>query len=290
MMEIRIRNLTKKYGGKLALDEISLDINGGLYGLLGPKGAGKTTLLRIIATLMNPTSGDICIGHLDLGQRKAIRDILGYLPQNFSFYPQYSVYEVMDYLAVLSGQKDPVWRQEKITQLLQQVNLWENRDTKTRVLSKGMKRRLGFAQALINDPLILLVDEPTAGLDLEEQVRFRNLLSDFALERTVILSTHIVADVEFICENLAILKEGGLIYEGRIRDLVRKGEGKVWSLLAEREDTLDIRSDYQVISYVPEGDMMNFRLISNHQPGPGAELVKPTIEDVYLGIMGGVMG
>lgn len=287
-MQITITDLVKSYGSNMALDHINLSIEGGMYGLLGPNGAGKTTLMRIIATLLPPTSGKVTVCGLPLRKRGEIRGKLGYLPQEFSFYPQFSVYEVMDYLGILSGINDRRERKRRCEELLHRVNLWEERKTKAKALSGGMKRRLGIAQALLNDPQILIVDEPTAGLDPEERVRFRNVLSDFAANRTVIHSTHIVEDIEFACEHLAILNHGKLAYAGKVKDMVLKAQGIVWNLPAKREQLDDIRSKYRIISYVGENDSVNIRLLSAVKPAPEADPLKPNIEDAYLGLVGGL--
>ena len=288
-MEIDIQNLYKSYGQKQALHGINLHIGSGMFGLLGPNGAGKTTLMRILATLLPPSTGEVTVGGISLKDRQAIRAKLGYLPQDFAFYPQLSVYEAMDYLGILTGLAERSKRQMQIQELLEKVNLWETRKVKTRALSGGMKRRLGIAQALLNNPEVLIVDEPTAGLDPEERVRFRNLLSDFAVDRTVILSTHIVGDIEFACENLAILDAGQLIYDGRVQDLLHRAEGSVWMVKVSREEVNRVRAQCKVISYVAEGEMVSFRLLAKDAPLPGATNTKPTVEDAYMGLMGGVL-
>lgn len=286
-VEIIVRDVNKSYGSKQVLKGVNLTIGSGMYGLLGPNGAGKTTFMRILATLLPASSGEIRIDGVDIGKREMVRGKLGYLPQEFSFYPQLSVYEAMDYLAILSGIQDRRERRRQIVDLLQQVNLWEQRRTKTRALSGGMKRRLGIAQALLNNPELIIVDEPTAGLDPEERVRFRNLLSDLAVNRTVILSTHIVGDIEFACERLAVLNQGTLIYDGKVKDLVQKAEGLVWNLQVERDEMNRIRNEYKVISSVTDRAEIKFRLLSKESPHPDAEQVRPTIEDAYMGLMGG---
>lgn len=225
-MEIVINNLSKRYGKKEALNDISLSIPAGMYGLLGRNGAGKTSLMRILATLSVPTKGEVIINGVSIKETTKIREIVGYLPQDFSFYRNMSVYGAMDYLGLLSNIPSKL-RKEKIFALLEQVNLQDNARTKVKALSGGMKRRLGIAQALLHDPQILIVDEPTAGLDPEERIRFRNLLSEFADERIVLLSTHIASDVESTCENIGVLNEGRLIFNGSTEELIQKAEGKV---------------------------------------------------------------
>lgn len=213
--EINILDLSKNYGSKQALKNISLHIEAGMFGLLGRNGAGKTTLMRILTTLLNKSGGSVTVCGVDIGNAKEIRKMIGYLPQEFSVYPNMNVYEAMDYLGVLSGIPGKV-RKERIPALLQKVNLDDCRRVKIRALSGGMKRRLGIAQAIVHDPKILIVDEPTAGLDPEERIRFRNLLCEIAEDRIVMLSTHIVEDVEKTCQNIAILDKGEIFYDGKL--------------------------------------------------------------------------
>lgn len=217
--KIVIKNLSKNYGKKQALKNINLTLENGMFGLLGRNGAGKTTLMRILATLLNKSEGEITICNIPISKSKEIREITGYLPQDFSMYGNMSVYEAMDYLGVLSG-LTKAERRERIFDLLNKVNLQGSRKVKVKALSGGMKRRLGIAQAILHNPKILIVDEPTAGLDPEERVRFRNLLCEIAEDRIVILSTHIVEDVEKTCENIAILNDGEIIYNGTLADFV----------------------------------------------------------------------
>jgi len=222
-MEIVINNLCKNYRKKKALENVSITIRSGMYGLLGRNGAGKTSLMRILATLSVPSSGEVSINGIPIKDVSKIREIVGYLPQDFSFYKSMSVYDAMDYLGLLSNIPDKV-RKERILTLLERVNLKENVKTKVRALSGGMKRRLGIAQALLHNPQILIVDEPTAGLDPEERIRFRNLLSDFADDRIVLLSTHIASDIESTCDGVAVLNEGrGIDSAGRGKGLAYHG-------------------------------------------------------------------
>ena len=284
-MNIKIDNLRKSYGKKETLKGINLNINEGMFGLLGPNGAGKTTLMRILTTLIPKTDGNITIDNIDINNKKEIRKIIGYLPQDFSFYPAMSVYEAMDYLALLSGMKNKELRKNKIEYLLKKVNLQNHKKTKYKALSGGMKRRLGIAQALLHDPKIVIVDEPTAGLDPEERIRFRNLLRDFSDERIVILSTHIIEDVEFTCENLAILNEGELLYNGKVNELLKKAEGYVWTVNIDREELDDMRKKYTIISTVSEGEYIRVKIISEEKPLLNAENIKPSIEDAYMKLM-----
>lgn len=213
--EIIVQNTSKNYGSKKALEGINLHIESGMFGLLGRNGAGKTTLMRILATLLPKSSGSISVCGIPIEKAAEIRRITGYLPQEFSIYPNMTVYEAMDYLGVLSG-LSAATRKQRIPVLLSRVNLSEASKVRAKALSGGMKRRLGIAQAILHSPKVLIVDEPTAGLDPEERVRFRNLLCDIAENRIVILSTHIVEDVEKTCKNIAVLKEGNIVYTGSL--------------------------------------------------------------------------
>ena len=222
--KIEIKNLSKNYGQKQALKNINLTIEKGMFGLLGRNGAGKTTLMRILAAILCKTEGEVTVYGTPIEKAKKIRSITGYLPQEFSFYPNLTVYEVLDYLGVLSGMKKSE-RAERIPNLLKMVNLNGKKNTKIKALSGGMKRRLGIAQAILHQPKVLIVDEPTAGLDPEERVRFRKLLCDIAEDRIVILSTHIVEDIEKTCKNIAVLRDGEVIYNGTIDRFVEDEKG-----------------------------------------------------------------
>lgn len=284
---IDIKNLSKSYGSKVALEDVSLKIDSGMFGLLGPNGAGKTTLMRILTTLLRLDSGTVTINGIKLENPAKVRELIGYLPQEFSMYSNLTVYEAMDYLALLSGIGPGSKRKELIVKLLQDVNLERNLKTKVRALSGGMKRRLGIAQALINNPKLLIVDEPTAGLDPEERIRFRNLLRDFSENRIVILSTHIVEDIEFTCENIGILNQGKLLYKGTVRELLQQSEGSIWTLHADRAQLDAIRKTHTIISSVSEGDKIKLRILSEVKPTREAEVCKPTLEDAYMYIMKG---
>lgn len=221
--QITIENLSKRFGQKQALSHVNLTLHNGMFGLLGRNGAGKTTLMRILATLLNKTEGKVTVCGIPVEQAAKVRDLVGYLPQDFDFYPNMTVYQAMDYLGVLSDVPKKI-RRERIPTLLAQVNLDDCRNLRVRTLSGGMRRRLGIAQAILHDPQVLIVDEPTAGLDPEERVRFRGLLCDIAKDRIVLLSTHIVEDIEKTCKNIAILNEGRLIYNGTLADYIGEEE------------------------------------------------------------------
>lgn len=280
-MEIVINNLSKNYGKKSALKNVSVTIHSGMYGLLGRNGAGKTSLMRILATLSVPSSGEISMNGIPIKETTKIREIVGYLPQDFSFYRNMSVYGAMDYLGLLSNIPDKV-RKERISALLEQVNLKENVRTKVKALSGGMKRRLGIAQALLHNPQILIVDEPTAGLDPEERIRFRNLLSEFAEDRIVILSTHISSDVESSCENIGVLDNGRMIWSGGTEGLVKQAEGKVYLISAAKKKDKLIKEKYTVLNIIASGSGTQYRVLSDTPPEEKHILQDPTLEDGYM--------
>lgn len=278
--KIIIKNLNKFYGKNQALFDVSLTIDKGMFGLLGRNGAGKTTLMKTVATLLQKKDGEISVCGIDINNAKEVRKIIGYLPQEFSMYPTMSVYEAMDYLGVLSEMPSDL-RKQRINLLLHRVNLSEHRNKKVRALSGGMKRRLGIAQALLHDPKVLIVDEPTAGLDPEERIRFRNLLCEVAEDRIVILSTHIVGDIESTCEKLAILNEGKLVYSGTVENLLSQAEGKVFSKTLEKKEYAILKKEYIVTAMHSVGMKSNVRFISDI-PVSGADVCEPNIEDAYM--------
>ncbi len=280
-MEIVIKNLSKNYGRKAALKNVSVTIHSGMYGLLGRNGAGKTSLMRILATLSVPSGGEVSMNGISIKETGKIREIIGYLPQNFSFYRNMSVYDAMDYLGLLSNLPDKI-RKERIASLLEWVNLKENVRTKIKALSGGMKQRLGIAQALLHDPQILIVDEPTAGLDPEERIRFRNLLSEFAEDRIVILSTHISSDVEASCENIGVLDNGKMIWNGATEELVKQAEGKVYLISAGKKQDKIIREKYTVLNIIASGSGTQYRVLSETLPEEKHILQDPTLEDGYM--------
>ena len=285
-MVVQIDRLSKIYGSKKALNEINLEIREGMFGLLGPNGAGKTTLMRILATLLQKSGGSVSIDGIAIENRKAIRRQIGYLPQEFSFYPSLSVYETMDYLAILSGVTSRSDRKKRILELLERVNLGDSLKFNVKTLSGGMKRRLGIAQALLNNPGLLIVDEPTAGLDPEERIRFKNMLVELAQRRTILLSTHIVGDIESACENLAVLKDGTLLYSGKVNELLRQAGGKVWSACVGKDVWENLNSSttdgIRIISMVQEEQQVKLRILSAGKPFEAAESVVPCMEDAYM--------
>mgnify|MGYP001771163286 FL=1 len=285
-MNITIRHLDKYYGRKQALSDVTMTIPKGMFGLLGRNGAGKTTLMKILATLSKKQSGTVEICGIPVENAAEIRRITGYLPQEFNMYPGMSVYEAMDYLGVLSGLSKQE-RRKRIPVLLERVNLQDDRKKKVKALSGGMKRRLGIAQAVIHDPKVLIVDEPTAGLDPEERVRFRNLLSEIAEERIVILSTHITGDIEASCEEIAVLEEGKLLFRGTVEELLRSVRGKVFRAEISRHELDDLKERCIVTSMLTLGNNVMARFISEQKPFPGAERCEAGVEDAYMYLMQG---
>ena len=283
-MEIRIEGLEKYYGKKHALKNVTLTIPSGMFGLLGRNGAGKTTLMKVLATLIGKQGGKVTVCGIPVEEAARIRRITGYLPQEFSMYPNMGVYEAMDYLGALSKMPKKV-RKERIPVLLEKVNLQEHYRTKIRALSGGMKRRLGIAQAILHDPKVLIVDEPTAGLDPEERVRFRNLLCEIAEDRIVILSTHIVGDIEATCEQIAIMDEGEIYYNGTVMDLLRMTEGKVYTAQISRKDLAKMKENYVLTSMLTQGNNVMVRFLSEQKPQVEASACEPDVEDAYMYLM-----
>lgn len=282
--EIVLKDLDKYYGKKQALRRVNLTISQGMFGLLGPNGAGKTTLMKILATLLPKTGGKVTICGTDISQEREIRRMVGYLPQDFSMYGNMTVYEVMDYLGVLSGMKKAE-RRERIPMLLEKVNLTENHGTKVKAMSGGMRRRLGIAQAILHNPRVLIVDEPTAGLDPEERVRFRNLLCEIAEERIVILSTHIVGDIEATCENIAVLNQGELLFQGTVTDLLEHAERKIFTATVSRMELPMLKKQYEVTSMLIQGNEAQVRFVAKEKPFASANLCEPNVEDAYMFLM-----
>lgn len=282
--EIVLKDLDKYYGKKQALRRVNLTISQGMFGLLGPNGAGKTTLMKILATLLPKTGGKVTICGTDISQEREIRRMVGYLPQDFSMYGNMTVYEAMDYLGVLSGMKKAE-RRERIPMLLEKVNLTENHGTKVKAMSGGMRRRLGIAQAILHNPRVLIVDEPTAGLDPEERVRFRNLLFEIAEERMVILSTHIVGDIEATCENIAVLNQGELLFQGTVTDLLEHAEGKIFTATVSRMELPMLKKQYEVTSMLIQGNEAQVRFVAEEKPFASANLCEPNVEDAYMFLM-----
>ena len=284
-MEISISHLTKDYGNFRALDDITLHIPGGMFGLLGPNGAGKTTLMRILTTLLKPTSGQVQIGKYDLLRNPGdIRQRLGYLPQDFGFYRSLNAFEILDYIATLKN-IPARQRKEEVHAALTEVNLLAETSRKVGTFSGGMRQRLGIAQALLGQPDLIVVDEPTAGLDPEERIRFRNLLARLADRRTVLLSTHIVADIEASCSHVAVLNHGRLIFSGSPQELMEQARGLIWRADVPSERWGEYEQRYPVLASRSMNGRMEARLLSEHSPMPGSKLVEPSLEDGYVAVM-----
>lgn len=285
--EIWLEDVNKYYGSKQALKNVSLTIPKGMFGLLGRNGAGKTTLMKVVATLLPASSGEIDICGVPVKQAGKIRQMTGYLPQDFSMYGNMTVYEAMDYLGALSGLKKTE-RKERIPKLLERVNLQNNYRTKVKAMSGGMRRRLGIAQAILHDPRVLIVDEPTAGLDPEERVRFRNLLCEIAEERIVILSTHIVGDIEATCENIAVMDAGEIIFKGTVSELLARAEGNIFTADISRMELEKVKQEYLVTGMLTQGNHVTVRFLLR---SPEQELFaaaapcEVNVEDAYMYLM-----
>ena len=282
--EIVMKNVTKRYGKKLALDHLSLKIPQGMFGLLGPNGAGKTTLMKMTAAIFPPTEGKIRVCGTDISCQRQIHRMTGYLPQDFSMYGNMTAAEALDYLGALSLMPKKL-RRERIPLLLRQVNLEDNSRTRVKAMSGGMRRRLGIAQAILHDPQVLIVDEPTAGLDPEERVRFRNLLCELAQERIVILSTHIVGDIEATCENIAVLNQGTLLFSGTVTELLGEAEGKIFTAQVPRMELPMLKSQYTVTGMLMQGNEAQVRFAAESQPFASAKACPPNVEDAYMYLM-----
>ena len=280
-MEIVITNLSKSYSRRTALKDISLTIPAGIYGLLGRNGAGKTSLMRILAGLSAPSGGGIRMDNISIRETARVREIVGYLSQDFSMYQSMTVFGAMDYLGLLSEIPNPL-RRERINALLERVNLKDEAGTRIRALSGGMLRRLGIAQALLHDPRILIVDEPTAGLDPEERIRIRSLLSDFSEGRIVLLSTHIASDVEAICGRVAVLHEGSLLFQGSTEELSGLADGKVYQITAPKEQDQQIREKYICLNISHLRGGMEYRVLSDAPQEEPWEVRQPSLEDGYM--------
>jgi ABC-type multidrug transport system ATPase subunit len=281
---LTIEKLTHVYAnGVRALDDVNLTIPTGMYGLLGPNGAGKSTLMRSIATLQTPSSGSIRFGDLDvIKEPEALRRTLGYLPQDFGVYPRVSAYDMLDHMAVLKGISGAKDRKQTVETLLNQVNLWGVRKKALAGFSGGMRQRFGIAQALIGNPRLVIVDEPTAGLDPEERNRFLNLLGEIGESVVIILSTHIVEDVADLCPRMAVLAGGRILREGAPLELMRELEGRVWSKTIDKDELEAHRAQHDVISTRLFAGRTVINVLAAAQPGPGFEPVRGGLEDVYF--------
>jgi ABC-type multidrug transport system ATPase subunit len=269
--------------GTRALDHVTLSIPRGMYGLLGPNGAGKSTLMRAIATLQTPSEGTIRFHEIDvIREPEKLRRTLGYLPQDFGVYPRVSAYEMLDHMAVLKGVASPADRKTTVETLLQQTNLWSVRKKMLSGFSGGMRQRFGIAQALIGNPGLIIVDEPTAGLDPEERNRFLNLLAEIGENVVVILSTHIVADVADLCPRVAVLTDGRVQREGAPRELIHSTRGRIWMKVIERRELADVREQYELLSTRLFAGRTVVHILSDRDPGNGFTPVEAGLEDVYF--------
>ncbi len=282
-MELKTIGLTKQFGSKTAVNNLNISLSNGVYGLLGANGAGKTTLMRLLCNLQNPTSGKILLnGKSIAGLGEKYRTLLGYLPQHFQYYPDFTAFDFLLYIAALKGLSEKAAR-KKAKALLEAVGLSGESDHKIKTFSGGMKRRLGIAQAMLNDPHILILDEPTTGLDPKERVRFRNLISAFAKERIVILSTHIVSDVEFIAEEIMIMKSGQMVDFGDPREIMSEISGQVWECVVPSTQAEDIAATFNTSNLRNiGGNETMLRIIADRQPMEHAVRVQPNLEDLYL--------
>jgi ABC-type multidrug transport system ATPase subunit len=283
-MELRIENLSKTYSnGTRALNNISLTIPQGMFGLLGPNGAGKSTLMRTIATLQDADSGIITLNGLDVSKNKqAIRESLGYLPQDFGLYPRINAEVMLDHIAQMKGVGNKKERKQLVESLLNKVNLYTHRKKNLGTYSGGMRQRFGIAQALVGNPSLIIVDEPTAGLDPSERNRFYNLLSEIGENTIVILSTHIVEDVSTLCSNMAIICAGELLMQGKPKEGIAQLEGKIYQKAIQKENLPSYQADYRVISTKLIEGSMSLRIESDSAPGNGFEPVPADLEDVYF--------
>ncbi len=292
-MRIEIRDLAKVYGRGAhpvrALDGVNLEIGAGMFGLLGPNGAGKTTLMRILAGLVRPSGGSVVVAGHDMAHergRVAAKQMLGYLPQELGLYPDLSARQFVDYLAILKGLDEPAERSRRVDGVLEMVGLGDVADRKLKTYSGGMKRRVGIAQALVNDPHIVIVDEPTAGLDPEERIRFRNLLVDLAADRVVILSTHIVEDIGQTCSDMAVLQQGRVVFRGSPAALIASARGRVWQVVRTDGDKPDHGLIVVSTQHLEEG--IQYRVVGDLTAGEtGAVPVPPSLEDGYMALMRG---
>ncbi|MDE7274286.1 MAG: ABC transporter ATP-binding protein [Lachnospiraceae bacterium] len=281
-MELSVDRLTKHYGSKIAVDCVSAALKPGVYGLLGANGAGKTTLMRMLCAILESTSGEVLLDGKEVTSMGAdYRNVLGYLPQDFGYYPGYTAMEFLMYVSALKGIPRTIAR-KRAKDLLEEVGLSDAADKKIKTFSGGMKQRVGIAQALLNNPDILILDEPTAGLDPKERVRFRNLLSDYAGDKIVILSTHIVSDIEAIADEVLLMKKGKFVLQGSVPELIKKADGKVWELTVPQEETRKWQTNSTVANLRHEGRQVTLRIISDNKPDEMAVLCEAALEDLYL--------
>lgn len=281
-MKLELDGLTKEFGDFTAVNHINLTMTNGVYGLLGVNGAGKTTLMRMLCTLLKPTSGTICCNGKDIfNMDSEYRKLLGYLPQDFGFYPEFTVEDYLLYIAALKGIR-PVVVKKRVKELIAKVGLSKVAHKKMKKLSGGMKRRAGIAQAMLNNPKILILDEPTAGLDPNERIRFRNLISELSEDRLVLLSTHIVSDIEYIANEIWLMKDGEILHKGSIDELINSMTETVWECLVPKNRVSDFMEKYKISNMKSEINQIMLRIISHEKPVENAMRVEASLEDVFL--------
>ncbi|WP_315120311.1 ABC transporter ATP-binding protein [uncultured Clostridium sp.] len=281
-MELTIDRLTKQYGSKIVVDRLTTTFSPGVYGLLGANGSGKTTLMRLICDILDPTSGEIRLNNKDIKEmNEDYRSLLGYLPQNFGYYPEFTAYDFLMYISSLKGLPHGVAKR-KTFELLDMVGLKEEKKGKIKTFSGGMRQRLGIAQAMLNDPQLVILDEPTAGLDPKERVRFRNLISSFSKDKIVILSTHIVSDIEYIADTILMMRRGTLIHKGSVHTITSAIKGYVWECQVSKEEADRLNAIYCVSNLKHIGDNISLRIVSESKPCENSITVEPNIEDLYL--------
>lgn len=289
-MEIKIVDLTKKFDDFTAVNHINLTMTNGVYGLLGVNGAGKTTLMRMICTLLEPSKGMImCDGQNINKMGSDYRKILGYLPQEFGFYPEFSVKDYLMYIAALKGIR-PAVAKKRVKMLISKVGLQKVSNRKMKKLSGGMKRRAGIAQAMLNDPQILILDEPTAGLDPNERIRFRNLISELAEERLVLLSTHIVSDIEYIANEILLMKDGQIVHQGTAQQLIDSMPQQVWKCHVLKNEVNDFMKKYMISNIKTESQGVELRVIAKEKPVADAAIETTNLEDIFLYYFGNKVG
>lgn len=281
-MKLTMERLTKQFKNKIAVDRVSMELEEGIYGFLGANGAGKTTLMQMLCQIITPTSGEVKLdGRSNIEMGEAFRDLLGYLPQEFGYSPGFTAKDFMLYIAAVKGLR-PSYAKKRTKELLELTNLSEDADRKIRTFSGGMKQRLGIAQALLNDPRILVLDEPTAGLDPKERAYFRNMISGLSKDKIVILSTHIVSDVEYIADKILLMKKGKFFMNGTVSELTETIDGEVWECEAEEKELEKMDPSICVVNSHCQGKNLRLRVVSNVKPMQSAVKAEPTLEDLYL--------
>lgn len=281
-MKLTLERLSKQFKNKIAVDDVNTALTEGIYGFLGANGAGKTTLIQMVCGIVEPTSGEVKLdGKNTIGMGEDFRDLLGYLPQEFGYTPGFTARDFLLYISSIKG-LEPRFARKRTAELLRLVNLEEETNHKIRTFSGGMKRRLGIAQALLNDPKILILDEPTAGLDPKERVYFRNLISGMSKDKIIIISTHIVSDIEYISDRILVMKKGRFILDGPAEELVTEVDGMVWTCAVPQKEWPGFEQAHCIVNAHNRGNMVEARVISEKSPYEGARQMEPSLEDLYL--------